>query len=64
MVRLPRNTHASNRKSRHPHDIESTIYTLVLIVAAVLLVAYVLNATDPSTGLLLPPSVPIMTAGM
>lgn len=62
MVRLPRNAHANDRKPRRSHDIESTVYTVLLVVAAVLLVSYVFSVSRLSTGLWLPPSAPIMTA--
>jgi hypothetical protein len=62
MVRLRRTNPVSNRKPRQPHDIESTIYTVLLIVAAVLLMAYVLSVPGHSSGLLLPTSTPVATA--
>jgi hypothetical protein len=43
------------------HDRESTLFTIALIVAAVLLMAFVLSGRDHVSRTNLPPSVPHMT---
>ncbi|MCC7252843.1 LPXTG cell wall anchor domain-containing protein [Hyphomicrobium sp.] len=65
MVRLPKKSRTSKSKFRatlpNTGDLESTMYTILLIVAAVLLMGFVLNTSNHMNRLKLPPSVPTMT---